>query len=39
MSRVRTMDRQEQNTKGIADYNTWLASFRTSRDPTHLGSA
>jgi len=39
MSKVRTMDRQEQNTAGIYDYNTWLAAFRTSRDPTKLGGA
>lgn len=39
MSKVRAMDKQEQNTKGIYDYNTWLAAFRTSRDPTKLGSA
>lgn len=39
MSRVRAMDRQEQNTKGLYDYNTWLAAFRTSRDPTKLGGA
>ena len=39
MSKVRTLDKQEQNTAGIVDYNTWLAAFRTSRDPTHLGSA
>lgn len=39
MSKVRAMDRQEQNTKGIYDHNTWLAAFRTSRDPLHLGSA
>ena len=39
MSKVRAMDRQEQNTKGLFDYNTWLAAFRTSRDPTKLGSA
>ena len=39
MSRVRAMDKQEQNTKGIYDHNTWLAAFRTSRDPTKLGSA
>lgn len=39
MSKVRAMDKQEQNTKGIYDHNTWLAAFRTSRDPTKLGSA
>jgi hypothetical protein len=39
MSKVRAMDRQEQNTMGIYDKNTWLASFRTSRDPTKLGGA
>ena len=39
MSRVRAMDKQEQNTAGIFDKNTWLAAFRTSRDPTKLGSA
>ena len=38
MSRVRAMDKQEQNTVGIADHGTWLAAFRTSRDPTRLGS-
>lgn len=39
MSKVRVMDRQEQNTKGLYDYNTWLAAFRTSRDPTKYGGA
>jgi len=37
MSKVRAMDKQEQNTAGIYDYNTWLAAFKTSREPTHLG--
>ena len=37
MSKVRAMDRQEQNTAGVYDYNTWNAAFRTSRDPTKLG--
>lgn len=37
MSKVRTMDKQEQNTAGIYSYNTWLAAFKTSREPTHLG--
>jgi len=39
MSKVRAMDRQEQNTAGVFDYNTWNAAYRTSRDPTKLGSA
>lgn len=39
MSKVRVMDKQEQNTKGLYDHNTWLAAFRTSRDPTKLGGA
>ena len=37
MSKVRAMDKQEQNTAGIYDYNTWLAAYKTSREPTHLG--
>lgn len=39
MSKVRAMDKQEQNTRGIYDHNTWLAAFRTSGDSTKLGSA
>jgi len=38
MSRVRAMDKQEQNTAGIYDYNTWVSVYKTSRDPTRLGS-
>lgn len=37
MSKVRAMDKQEQNTTGIYDYNTWVSAFRSSRDPLHLG--
>lgn len=39
MSKVRAMDKQEQNTVGIYNHSLWLSAFRTTRDPTKLGGA
>ena len=38
MSRVRAMDRQEQNTRGQDDFELWTSYFADNRDPTKLGS-
>jgi len=38
MSRVRAMDRQEQNTVGEHESKTWLSFFDVDRNPLKLGS-
>jgi hypothetical protein len=38
MSKVRAMDRQEQETLGVYDAQTWLTYFETDRNPLKLGS-